>query len=298
MAEPGASSTKAGLPTSHILRSALQTAALIDEKGSTQRAARLAYVDDPSGGIFNQADLRNGEQLLIDCGLIREEAGVLYPVAELGELVRAEPAEALQILFATAVRASPPPWLVQGSPLLAGIPAEAQQVLAELIQDPDRREAFLIAIANSDLSTRRELAALGEECVVAVARAELVLLDRPDLADMVSRVSIYTDTLGYDVTAPLVRGGARRLEVKTTRADVSSSCAVFISRNEVEVGLRDRGWALVLCRATNGDCDVVGWCRGPSLAPYLPTDAAGSRWLETRLVLPRTIFLPSMPPAL
>ena len=58
----------------------------------------------------------------------------------------------------------------------------------------------------------------GEDLVVDAARAELQQLGHADLACSLCRVSLTSDQLGYDVTAPRVGGPPRLLEVKTSTA--------------------------------------------------------------------------------
>ncbi len=287
-----------GVPSLHILQSALRTAHLIDSKGSTRRAARDAYLGDPSEGIFNHQDLRRGEDLLIDTGLVEERADVLYPTTELNDLVHSDPLDAHLALVALALTRVSPPWLLETVPIFSALPDGARTVLEELVPDPERREAFLIAVASDTMSDRSRLGEMGEKLVVEVARDELLGFGRPELADRVRRVSLYTDTLGYDVTAPLIAGGSRRLEVKTTRREVNEACVFYVSRNEIDVGLRDGSWALVVCREELGTVQIVGWCRGPTLAPYLPADSVASYWTEVRLVVPRHVFLGGIPPAI
>src|SRR5262249_22717415 len=148
--------------------------------------------------------------------------------------------------------------------------------------DPAQREAFLLALGNRHgLTANAETGALGEEFIVSECRFMLRSVGQHDLADKVQRVSLISDQLGYDVVAPTLSGGMRRLEVKTTSRS-SESVDIIITRNEACVGLRDSSWALVVCRLIPGDnpC-VVGWCRGPVLRPFLPTDLSPKgRWLQ------------------
>ena len=296
---PSDSAEEITVPSLHTLRAALRTASLIDSHGSSRRAAQTAYVRDPSGAVFNGDDLRRGEDLLLATGLVTEVESILYPSGSLSELLLTDEADAELALLSTALDQfgsfmfSDPP-----GHLISRINPHATSAIAEIIPDPERRESFLIALANTTRDQRKELGALGEELVADTARDELRSLGRPELADEVRRVSIFTDALGYDVTAPLITGGSRRLEVKTTRNLVDPVCTFFISRNEFTVGLRDQTWALVICEQLNIGTRVVGWCRASVLSPYVPVDSTGGVWTEARIVLPSYLLRDAIPPAL
>jgi hypothetical protein len=68
----------------------------------------------------------------------------------------------------------------------------------------------------SDADARRT-GDLAEAHVTKACRAQLSGAGRDDLAALVRRVSLTSDQLGYDVTAPRLDGSTRRLEVKGTR---------------------------------------------------------------------------------
>lgn len=288
-----------GAPAPHLIRSALRTAALLDASGSPLPRARHSYSHDPSGGLFPVEDLRRGEQLLIDCGLVREQDGVLYPLLELSDLVHVERDVAEEVLLLNAIRVADPAWLggIGTGPL--SLPIRAHEAVVELIPDPERREAFLLSLgAGREDEGREALGLLGEESVVDRAREQLAEFGHPELASSVRRVSAYSDRLGYDVTAPMIEGGTRRFEVKTTRGQSTETTLFFISRNEATVGLRDANWALVVCRVTEESVAIVGWCRGAALAPYLPIDSAGGRWREAEVTFPTYLLFPDIPPAM
>lgn len=167
----------------------------------------------------------------------------------------------------------------------------------------DEQAATTLAQAlaeRADSLDRGEAGAAGEEFVLARARSELDALHRPDLSVLCERVSLISDWYGYDVTAPMLTGQLRRLEVKTMSSDgPPASLRFFISRNEYDTGRRNpEEWALVACaraRAT-GEVSMVGWCRASTLTAYLPADQGG-RWTEAAVQLPVAVLNPGLPAA-
>ena len=168
--------TTRSIPTAHVLRAGLHVAGVIDSFGSSVSRARITYVHYASGGIYPPEDLIKGEQVLIDCGLIRVEEGMLRPSPELHDFVAAPESDAtIAMLFkmVTSLPANP----FRGSQS----PSEALQILEKIIADPERREAFLIAIGKHfDDGVRVKLGEQGEERVVEALRSELKELDRTD----------------------------------------------------------------------------------------------------------------------
>jgi hypothetical protein len=215
---------------------------------------------------------------------------------ELSSLVGTPQYDAQELLLARALETTKPDW-IQESTIP---PSEVMSLIKGLVPDPDRREAFLLSIGGRYSSAATSaLGARGEEEVLARARQELSDLRRPDLASRVQRVSLVTDRLGYDVVAPKLDQRMRRLEVKTTARTSAATFTFYASRNEIEAGRRDPGWALVFCRlGPDNKVDIAGWCRAGAIEPYLPTDSPGGSWREAELVITQTLLFPGVPPAL
>ena len=66
----------------------------------------------------------------------------------------------------------------------------------------------------------------------------------------VRHLSLESDQLGYDVSAPRIGGPSRLIEVKATTVP-AETIAVYLSRNEAETGLRYPDWSLVVCSVTD-----------------------------------------------
>lgn len=285
-----------GIPPAHLVRAALRSGSLIDAYGSRVPAARTAYLLYPSDALYPPEDLRLGECLLLDCGLLLQQGDHLYPTDQLKGLLAVEDAEATSILFERAVLATLSGGFAFG--IDGALPPDALSVAEKLISDPDRREAFLLALGRKhDESHRAALGLRGEEFVAVFARNELADLGRDDLAADVRCVSEFSDQLGYDVVAPRF-GGKRRLEVKTSARHDDGLFHFYVSRSEIDVGLQDEDWAVVACQVQDGGAIMlVGWCRARTLEPYLPVDGEGARWTSAELDLPKTIFEHGLPPA-
>lgn len=285
-----------GIPPAHLVRAALRSGSLIDAYGSEVPAARTAYLLYPSDAIYPPEDLRLGERLLLDCGLLLLKGDYLYPTDELKALLAVEEREASSILFERAVLAT----LNSGSSfgLEGALPSDAHSVADNLIPDLDRREAVLLALGRKhDESIRAALGLRGEEFVAECARDELTGLGLGRLAENVRCVSEFSDQLGYDVVAPRL-GGTRRFEVKTSARLGDGLFHFYISRGEIDVGLRDEDWALVACQVHAKDAiKLVGWCRARTLEPYLPVDGEGARWMSAELDIPTTLLEQGLPPA-
>jgi hypothetical protein len=269
-------------------------AAVLDETGSRVVDADESYWRRATGGLYAPPDLRLGQQLLVDVGLVEQREGMLYPTPDLHRLVdRADDDSAAALALWAAEQsvdpAAPPP-----------SPDALEATLDELIDDPARREQMLIALGRRfDDAYQRLLGEIGEELVAAAARAELNTLGYPELASKVRRISLETDQAGYDITAPRIIGSARLLEVKATSVAAAAEISVHLSRNEFETGSRySSDWALVICRITDvegREGEIVGWTTSAALGAITPTDVPGGRWESALLTLQVESLLPALP---
>jgi hypothetical protein len=176
------------------------------------------------------------------------------------------------------------------------VPSEAARQLEDVVTDPNRREALLLALGRRhDPTFQAAVGAVGERTVVDECRRLLRESGQPHLAEKVAQVSLVSDALGYDITSPTLSGGVRRLEVKTMRAS-RVQLRLFISRNEYETGLSDPDWRLVVCRLTAEEAaEILGSCRADQLEPLVPVDSPGGEWREARLELDSHALDPGLP---
>lgn len=281
------------LPPAHLIQAALQAASLLDRRGSTIADAHESYWRQATGGTLQPADLMRGQQLLIICSLIEERRGVLHPNPELLELLAGTIEEATAHIIYR--------FLTSSVITITAPPAVSGPRLNELVPDPARREELLVLLDKRfDDSLRREVGAIGEEIVSVAARDELHLLGHSELARQVRRVSLLSDQLGYDVSAPRLNSTSRLLEVKaTTTMHSDNEITIYLTRTELEAGLRYANqWALVICHVTsvnNRRGDIIGWCGAAALAEMVPTDKCNARWETTSMHIPPELLEPGLP---
>lgn len=283
-----------GIPTAHVARAAVHVAAVIDESGSRVVDADESYWRRATGGLYAPPDLRLGQRLLIDVGLVEERDGMLYPTPHLQQLVeRADDDSAAALTLWTAEQAVDP---ALTSPSDAALSA----TLEELVDDPARREQMLIALGRRfEDAHQRLVGEIGEELVLAAARAELQGLGYPTLAARVRRLSLETDQAGYDITAPRIIGSSRLLEVKATTATAAAEISIHLSRNEFKTGIRYSDWSLVVCRITDVPArtgEIIGWSTAAALGALTPTDGEHGQWESALLTLDVNSLLPGLPP--
>lgn len=284
-----------GLPTAHTLRAALRVAATIDPGGSRVADTRESYWHAATGGILPPGDLSRGEDLLLDLGFAYRVGDVLHLAPALVALLDGTVEEACRVLVLAAADLA-----VSQDPTRV---AEISSAAEALCPDDEGNETATAAFGRFDDRLRRLVGEIGEEIVVAVARRELLLLGREDLARETRRVSLESDHYGYDIVAARLSGMPRLLEVKSTTAQIAPTeprVEIFLSRNEAEVGLRERDWSLVLCHVDdieNRDGKIVGWLFARELTDLLPNDAESGRWESARLSIPVGRFREGLPGA-
>jgi Domain of unknown function (DUF3883) len=272
------------LPSLHVVRAALHVGSILGDRAAPVLDARESYWHHATGGTFSPADLRLGEQLLIDCRLLTVEDGHLIPTQPLGALLDGTVEDAIAFLCKSILSDAV---ATQDDRKSIG---ELDRALEPLLGDEERRRELLLELGRRFDDTRTSLiGAIGEECVVEHARSELRDLGHRDLARAVRRVSLVSDQLGYDVVAPRIDGRPRLLEVKTAIRRPQQEFSFFISRNELETGLRTSDWALVACAILDENtrsAEILGWSPAAGLRDRLPTDVAQGRWTEAQLSLP------------
>jgi len=281
-----------GLPSEHVLEAAVYVAELLDDPSSAVADARESYWRKALGGSFGPSDLRLGERLLIDIGLVIEADEHLTASPELRALLEGS-FEGMSSAIAGKVLDITPP-AVESASLEAG--------LSKLVPDAERREELLAALGRRfDDSRRQATGAVGEQLVVDAAREELRRLGYPDLAREVRQLSLETDQAGYDISAPRIGGSKRLLEVKATTSNDKDRVSIFLSRHEADTGQRyESQWALVICRVLDVEekrGELLGWLPVGSLRSFLPLDAGRGRWESAELEINVAELFPGMPGA-
>jgi len=288
------------IPSRHQLRAALFSARLIDPSGSPLDNLRRSYHTVPSGGLISSEDARMGEELLIGYGLATCEAGTIRTLPHLRSVAMMDDPEASKLLFHLMFESDPPPWL-------AACTAD-DTVATELIPDadlnamsgvltPEEREELLLNLGRKfQQENNEQVGNLAEEYLEQALKEELSAERRADLADQVCRVSLDSDQLGYDLTAPRLDGSTRRIEAKGTRS-TGSIAVFFLSRNEANTGARDPDWALVVCRVQDAEVETLGWMPYADLEPHIPADRGPhSQWQSVKIRMPVEQVKPGLPP--
>jgi Domain of unknown function (DUF3883) len=286
------------LPTRHELRCALHAARALHAPTTMLADARESFRALPSSGLIGLDDFDAGAELLSGLGLIAREGEILVVIGDLRSFAQMQEKAALRLLLDLHLRKRPPDWLraAAGKEALnrAVIPDGDFSTVAAVVTDPDLREVLLLEAGRRFNAERLAgLATIGEEHVVGLCRVELLAAQRSDLAEQVTRVSLFADDLGYDVTAPTLGGESRRLEVKATRGG-----DIYISRNEYRIGSQDPDWALVVVGIDAYDQPQLwGWLRATALDGLIPLDRDDRGcWQSARLLGIRNRLGPGLPP--
>lgn len=210
-----------------------------------------------------------------------------------GEFSRAALNHALEVLYGRELLLATDSSIKPSEGLLAIIctrsTAESISLLASFLAGADA-QLFRVQIGER-----------GEKAVVHALQVELRQLGQESLVNQVLRMSLVSDSLGYDVRAPSVRSGYRLIEVKATVGhSPTRDFRFFLSRNQYEVGINSpRDWALVTCRFLKPDSNEaeISWCRAQTIKPFLPEDLRG-RWVEALVRIPQEMLFEGIPPYL
>ncbi len=291
MTELPAWAVAVGVPSLHMIAAAVQVAGLIDHGGSEAADLRRSYAQHASGAYFPEPDLITAEGLLIDVGLLRRLGTRLIPTPELSAITSHDTDDARVDLIAHVLATFPAP----------AAPSDLSDVLYALLPDASRREELLLALEAKFDDTRRNLVGhAGEVIVFRQAVQELEALGYQDFAAKVHHVSLRSDALGYDISAPRTIGNARLLEVKAfTEFARDGFIRVFLSRNEADVGEQfDQDWFIVFCKVDDVEMpagEVLGWCARHQLDSLLPTDTSSGTWASAELLIDANSLSPGLP---
>ena len=278
-------------------------ARVLGRDGAELRVAHESYLRLPLGGRIGVAELRSAEEALQAAGLAALRDDRIVPDRRLVQVCSMAEREACELLLALMLELERPLWLRtaagDGQHIRSELlPDGVENALATIIEDPDRREAFLLARARKvDAEERQRIGELGELAVADACREQLTAAGAAALAAHVQRVSAISDELGYDITAPQRDRAVRRMEVKTTRAR-GPIAPVILTRTEATIGTTDTAWMLVVVRLSDDDAaEIVGWIAGQQIAPLLPIDHhSDARWETALLRLPVAHLTAGLPP--
>jgi hypothetical protein len=144
-----------------------------------------------------------------------------------------------------------------------------------------------------DAQHREELGRLGELAVMHELLQELPVAEH----HRVRHTSLFNDSAGFDIEAPLLEDTRRRvfLEVKTSSRS-GKDFNFFLSRNECSVGLRSESWYLVFVRIMSGQPSILGHTRMEPIVAFLPIDPQDrGRWESVRISAQTEVLKPGLP---
>ncbi len=282
-----------------MLRACAHVLRLLGESGATRRELEESYSAVASGGIFTSETFREAQAYLLDQDYIRLDQGrIKRNLPEQVSLVAED--QGAEQLARWILLKHPPLWLrnavSNGTLSTELIPSEVADRLEGIFPSAAEREAILLAAAQQhDDAMSLAAGALGEEHVSSECERWLRETGRPDLAAQVQRVSLVSDRLGYDVSAPDLGGTARQLEVK---ACSGPGLRFFLTRNEFNVGSKFLTWSLVIVRVDlrTQEATVAGWCSASAIKDLLPTDRDdNAKWEVAMVRLPADALHPGLP---
>jgi hypothetical protein len=292
------------LSSPRSLRAAFWVLHLLGDEGEYTSTLRRSWLNLPLGGELDVKDLDTAFRCLLATGLLTFEGEKILVDSEL-QGVCSETGEAQdEILLSALLQVTRPLWLTvstsrEGDLTLEYVPDNVRSTLEYVLGDPARRESFLLSRANlADDHNQRELGALGEEYVVQELILDLCRIGASHKASNVRRLSIISDELGYDIVAPRLGSGVRRIEVKTT-SRFSGQFSFYISRNEFQTGMADPDWSLVFVRAlSENELRIAGWLRAGDLATLVPLDQhRDGSWKSARISVKNEWLQAGLPPA-
>ena len=85
-----------------------------------------------------------------------------------------------------------------------------------------------------------------EQIVIKYEKENLIAAGKNDLTNKVIRVSLESDSYGYDVASFDPSGAEKHIEVKAVKNKPASSFRFFISKNEIEIAHSDKNYHLYI----------------------------------------------------
>jgi hypothetical protein len=285
-------------PTEHQLRAAAHVLSILGDSPVVDSDLKASYSTAATGLLLSSRDLEQAEGWLLSRHWLAHHPPYVVLTAKAQNLPR-DADIVVQELFRELVFDTRPLWLRMavstGRIREELLPERVLETLRHLFPADDQREAILIAAAfKVDTERLKKMGDVGEKAVMAQCKAFLKHHGRPDLAELVRRVSLISDQLGYDIVAPNIAGIEQHLEVKCFAGRHPN---FYLTRNEYEVGVRSRNWELVLCRMRNDEeADIMGWTTLEPIQDWIPEDCDPSvTWQSIRVRLNSSEVFPGLP---
>lgn len=175
------------------------------------------------------------------------------------------------------LQSSPPDWLVQAGAM--GLD-EAYDLAIDFLPNPSLIEKFDQAVLN-EIGLKGELAFIDH------------LRKNHGAYDEITHVSLFDDSLGYDVIHSDVSQNHFLYEVKTTSRPNSGYFEFFVSRNEFKTSMNASNWRIACMRISKGSCFFEGFVDWENLKHSLPVDQnADMVWSSTRVTVSTANLIP------
>ena len=144
-----------------------------------------------------------------------------------------------------------------------------------------------------DNFVNRELGSDGEKFVISELHAGV----DADLHGFIKQVSLFDDSLGYDIESPSTINSENQvfLEVKSS-ARVGKHVDFYITKNEAMTGASKPNWFLVFVRFVMGTPKILGYLPYSEIAKQLPIDRTEDfKWVSSRGQIEQADLIPGLP---
>jgi hypothetical protein len=179
-----------------------------------------------------------------------------------------------------AVKGMLPPWLVEAA---ANGDTNAFRIA-------DRAQPNTEVGSKFDHELLREIGSRGEAALMKILQGHW-----GEIAT-VTQVSLFDDSLGFDLLAVFESGYELKIEVKTTSRPKGKSFPIFISRNEYEVAEKSNDWRLALMRIVDSNVEFEGVVDWEQLKGIFPADRGELiSWASAKVEVPPQMVCSDLP---
>lgn len=165
--------------------------------------------------------------------------------------------------------------------------SEQTWAIAEVI---DRRERML---GKFNAENQAEIGRIGEEAVMEQLRKTVP----DDQLSKLRQVSLFDDSLGYDIVSPSISGQnqIQLIEVKTS-VRPGDKFSFFISRNEFRVGSNNSNWKLVCVQIVEGSAKILGHFSIEQILDRFPNEIDDDvKWESCSVIISRAMLTRGLP---
>lgn len=179
-----------------------------------------------------------------------------------------------------AVKGMLPGWLVEAA---ANGDSNAFQIA-------DRAQPTTEVGSKFDHELLREIGSRGEAALMKILQGHL------GGTATVTQVSLFDDSLGFDLLVVFESGQELKIEVKTTSRPKGTSFPIFISRNEYEVANKSNNWRLALMRIVDSNVEFEGTADWAQLKGMFPVDHGQYiSWASAKVEIPTEMVRSELP---